>query len=66
MNLRITGITALKQYRELVSAVWCCPIDEIEQSDITHESTIKEVERQIKAEVESAEEIERLKKQLEE
>jgi len=47
MNLRITGITALKQYRELVSAIWCCPIDEVEQSDITHESSIKEVERQI-------------------
>lgn len=45
MNLRITGWDALRQYRELAAAVWCCQIDKLEHPDITHESTIKEVER---------------------
>lgn len=57
---------ALQKYIELTAAVWGCPIDELDAPDITHESTIKEVERQIKAEVESEEEIKRLKKELEE
>jgi len=45
MNLRITGWNALRQYRELAAAVWCCKSDKLEHPDITHESTIKEVER---------------------
>lgn len=57
---------ALQKYIELTAAVWGCPIDELDDPDMTHESTIKEVERQIKAEVKSKKEIERLKKELEE
>ncbi len=66
MSLRINWYSALQKYIELSASVWGCPIDELDDPDITHESTIKEVERQIKAEVESKAEIERLKKELEE
>lgn len=66
MDLRITGWDALRQYRELAAAVWCCQIDELDDLDVTHESTIKRVERKIKVEVVDNSQIERLKEELEE
>lgn len=39
-----------RKYHEFVAAVWGCPTDELDDPEITHESTIDEVARQIKAE----------------
>lgn len=50
-----------RKYHELVAAVWGCPIDELDAPDITHESTVAEVDRQIKAEVKASIEVERLR-----
>ena len=43
-----------RKYHELVAAVWGCPIDELDEPDLTHESTVAEVDRQIKAEVKAS------------
>ena len=50
-----------RKYHELVAAVWGCPIDELDEPDLTHESTVAEVDRQIKAEVKASIEVERLR-----